>query len=96
VEGVNLGEVPGRNYRLIVKGELSDKLELAFPGMVLTREEGSTALTCNVGDQAELLGLLQRLSDLGLILLEARAIEERLEAPPRGGPADADRGEASL
>jgi hypothetical protein len=67
--------VTGRTYRLIVDGELSDGLEPAFDGMTLTRVEGRTALTGNVRDQAELQGLLQRVSDLGLTLLEAKAID---------------------
>ena len=65
-----------RTYRLIVEGELSDELALAFPGMTLTRAAGNTALTGTVRDQAELQGLLRRASDLGLTLLEARAIDD--------------------
>jgi hypothetical protein len=57
--------VADRTYRLIVEGELSDDLARAFPGMALTRADGSTALTGTVRDQAELQGLLQRSSDLG-------------------------------
>jgi len=64
-----------RTYRLIVEGELGDDLALAFPGMALTRAAGSTVLTGPVRDQAELQGLLQRTTDLGLTLLEARAID---------------------
>ena len=75
-----------RTYRLIVEGELSDDLALAFPGMALTRADGSTALTGTVRDQAELQGLLQRTSDLGLTLLEAKAIDD---SP--GPPASPDR-----
>ena len=65
-----------RYFRLIVEGELSDDLEPAFHGMKLTRTEGNTALTGNVRDQAELQGLLQRVSDLGLTLLEAKVIDD--------------------
>ena len=71
--------MPDRNYRLIVEGELSDNLAPAFDGMTLTRAEGNTALTGNVRDQAELQGLLRRVSDLGLTLLEAKAIDDRAE-----------------
>jgi hypothetical protein len=67
--------VPARTYRLIVEGELSDDLGHAFDGMTLTRVDGRTALTGNVRDQAELQGILQRVSDLGLTLLEARAVD---------------------
>ncbi len=80
----------GRNYRLIVEGELSDVLEPAFDGMTLTRAEGNTALTGTVRDQAELQGLLRRVSDLGLILLEAKAIDDRPKEPSGNRPANAD------
>jgi len=69
--------VAARTYRLIGEGELGDDLALAFPGMALTRAEGSTALTGTLRDQAELQGLLQRTSDFGLTLLEARVIDDR-------------------
>jgi hypothetical protein len=72
--------VPSREYRLVVEGELSDQIALAFNGMTLTREEGVTALTGQVRDQAELQGFLQRVSDLGLTLLEVIAVK------PSDGP----------
>jgi hypothetical protein len=43
--------------------------------MTLTREEGRTVLAGPVRDQAELQGLLQHVSALGLTLLEATAVE---------------------
>ena len=70
-----VGGMGHRTYRLVVEGELGDDLALVFPGMALTRDAGSTVLTGTVRDQAELQGLLQRTTDLGLILLEARAID---------------------
>jgi hypothetical protein len=79
-----------RNYRLIVEGELSDTLEPAFDGMTLTRAEGNTALTGNVRDQAELQGLFRRVADFGLTLLEAKALDNRPEEPPKHRSADAD------
>ena len=74
--GGMLEGMPARTYRLVLEGELSDDLERAFHGMVLTRADGRTALTGHVRDQAELQGVLQRVSDFGLILLEARAIDD--------------------
>jgi hypothetical protein len=71
-----VGGMGHRTYRLIVEGELGDELALAFPGMALTRAAGSTVLTGTVRDQAELQGLLQRTTDLGLTLLEARALDD--------------------
>ena len=82
--------MPDRNYRLIVEGELSDHLEPTFYGMTLTRAQGNTELTGRVRDQAELQGLLQRVSALGLTLLEVRATDDRPERRPGGGPANAD------
>jgi hypothetical protein len=71
----------GRQYRLVVQGELSDQAGRVFEGMTLARQNGTTALVGRVRDQAELQGLLQRVSDLGLTLLEATAIDEGLEQP---------------
>lgn len=68
--------MPGREYRLVVEGELGATLEGAFEGMVLTRAAGNTVLVGEVRDQAELQGLLQRLSNLGLTLLSAAAVGE--------------------
>ena len=48
----------------------------AFEGMTLARAEGMTTLTGPVRDQSELQGLLQRVSDLGLTLLEVVALAD--------------------
>jgi hypothetical protein len=76
--------VPGRTYQLIVAGELSDQLGSAFDGMTLMRTGGTTTLSGHVRDQAELQGLLQRVSDLGLTLLEVKAAGAM---PPMGSSA---------
>jgi hypothetical protein len=65
--------MPPRTYRLVVEGELSDNMVVAFDGITLTREGGNTVLTRLVRDQAELQGLIQRVSSLGLTLLEVTA-----------------------
>lgn len=69
--------MPSRRYRLVVEGELSDRMEVAFGGMTLTREAGNTVLDGAVRDQAELEGLLRRVSDFGLTLLSANVIGEQ-------------------
>lgn len=48
----------------------------AFAGLTLTRTHGNTVLEGPVRDQAELQGILQRVSSLGLTLLSAAAIDE--------------------
>lgn len=63
-----------REYRLTIEGELSDRMAAAFAGMTLTRTKGNTVLEGPVRDQAELQGILQRVSSLGLTLLSAAAI----------------------
>jgi hypothetical protein len=68
--------VPVREYRFVVEGELSDELGSLFAGMTLTRKEGQTWLVGKVRDQAELQGLLQRISNLGLTLLSASTTAE--------------------
>jgi hypothetical protein len=68
--------MPGRTYRLVVEEELSDHFHEAFEGFELTHEERQTVLVGPVRDQAELQGVLQRLSDFGLTLVSATALEE--------------------
>jgi hypothetical protein len=68
--------VAGRDYRLTLEGEIGDREGRAFEGMTVTRGNGTTVVVGPVRDQAELQGLLQRVSDLGLTLLSARAIDE--------------------
>lgn len=71
--------MPRRDYKLVVEGELSDRSGRAFEGMTLARVKGNTVLTGSVRDQAQLQGLLQRVSDLGLTLLSATAVDEDAE-----------------
>jgi hypothetical protein len=66
----------GRVYQLTVEGELSDRVRPAFEGMTLTRDRGTTVLVGPVRDQAELQAMLRRVSDLGLTLLSATALEQ--------------------
>jgi hypothetical protein len=69
--------MPERDYRLVVDGELSDEVGRAFEGMSLTRERGRTVLVGTVRDQAQLQGLLQRFSELGLTLLSVSELERK-------------------
>jgi hypothetical protein len=65
-----------REYQVVVGGELSDDAAPAFKGMRLERHEGTTILVGRIRDQAELQGLLTRISDLGLTLLSAKSTDE--------------------
>jgi hypothetical protein len=66
--------MPARECRLTLEGELSYEAGRAFEGMTLTRENGLTVLSGCLRDQAELRGLWQRVSNLGLTLLSATAV----------------------
>jgi hypothetical protein len=66
----------GRDYEVVVGGELSDDTAPAFKGMRIERREGKTILVGRIRDQAELQALLTRISDLGLTLLSAKSIDE--------------------
>jgi hypothetical protein len=61
---------------LVVEGELSDGMAVAFDDIDLRRVEGNTVLSRPIRDQAELHGLIQRVSDLGLTLL-AVTVDEK-------------------
>ena len=57
------------SYRVTVRGNVSDRLASAFEGATVERGRGTTVLVCNLRDQAELYGLLNRLRDFGLELV---------------------------
>ena len=65
-----------REYEVIVDGELSDDTVTAFKGMTLARSDGNTILVGPFRDQAELQGVLMRISDLGLTLLSAKRLDK--------------------
>ena len=65
-----------RDYRLVVEGELGGRAASVFEGMTVTRAGGTTTLVGPVRDQAELQGYLGRITDLGLTLISATAVNE--------------------
>jgi hypothetical protein len=66
------GPEPGAGcYRIRIQGRLERRWSAWFDGMTLTpRDDGSTVLRGRVSDQAALHGLIQKVRDLGLTLLE--------------------------
>ena len=60
-------------YRIVVRGELSQRYVPAFEGMTLAAGAGQTTITGPVIDQAHLHGLLDRVGDLGLELISVSA-----------------------
>ena len=66
------GPEPGAGYyRIRVQGRLERRWSAWFDDMTLIpRDDGSTVLRGRVSDQAALHGLIQKVRDLGLTLLE--------------------------
>jgi hypothetical protein len=73
-------------YRIRVQGVIAARWEQWLDGMAITPADapGETLLTGAIVDQAALLGLLQKLHNLGLPLLELQVVEGASpEAAPR-------------
>ena len=65
-----------QQYQIRVKGHISDRWSTWFDGMALHREEcGETTLTGELPDQTALHGILMKIRDLGLMLLEVKFLD---------------------
>lgn len=64
------------NYRIVVRGRLSERFSSAFAGMALVPCNGTTALVGAVADQSHLFGLLERVRSLGLELIRVEVVSE--------------------
>lgn len=65
-------QMTGLPCRIVVEGEVSDRLEPAFHGLSLRHHAGYTELRGTLTDQSELQGLLNRLFDLGMQIVSVR------------------------
>jgi hypothetical protein len=65
----------GAKYTIVVCGELDDRFAHLFSGMRMERVDGTTVLTGDVIDQAQLHGFIERLEELGLELLSVKQLE---------------------
>ncbi len=76
-------------YEIVVKGELGPTVACAFEGMRLETRAGETSIVGDVADQAQLAGLLHRVSDLGLDLVSVAQLRDGgpVAAPANGRPA---------
>ena len=63
------------HYRIRVKGHLEEKWSEWFKPMTISAENNVTTLDGQVPDQAALHGLLIRIRDLNLTLLEVRRLK---------------------
>ena len=62
-------------YRIVVKDELGSSYDVAFEGMRLESCNGETAIVGRVADQAQLQGILVRITSLNLVLLSVNVVE---------------------
>ena len=63
------------DYELVLRGEIGDRFATCFEGMRLERVEGRTLLSGDVRDQAQLLGVIERIQELGLELVSVNPKE---------------------
>ena len=63
------------DYELVLRGEIGDRFAMFFEGMHLQRAGGQTLLSGDVRDQAELLGVIERIQELGLELVSVNPKE---------------------
>lgn len=66
----------GGTYRLVVRGEFGDRFAPHFEGMQIESRERTTIMTGRVIDQAQLLGLIDRISELGMQLVSVEPVDE--------------------
>jgi hypothetical protein len=66
----------------VVRGELGEQFGLLFAGMRMSREDGTTALTGLVVDQAHLAGIIDRIHELGLELISLGPVDEAAGSHP--------------
>jgi hypothetical protein len=62
-------------YRLEVEGELGELVGRSFPRMRISHRHGNTVLVGPVRDDAELNGILQHFSALGLKLRSVNTLD---------------------
>ena len=63
------------DYELVLRGEIGDRFAPVFEDMHLERIEGRTVLTGEMLDQAQLLGVIERIQELGLELVSVNPKE---------------------
>lgn len=83
----NLGMASQSVYQIVVKGVLDEHWKDCFNGTLIKVERKSggcsvTRLTCQTRDQAELMGILNRLNSLNLPLLEVIFLAVKERNPP--------------
>ena len=73
---MNGGSARGTQYRVVLRGALSNRFAGEFEGMQMERVAGTTVLSGNVVDQTHLYGLLDRLPELGIELVSVEPVAD--------------------
>jgi len=68
------GTVPSAGYEIRVEGVLDQRWTAWFEGLEITSDYSQTVISGPVTDQAALHGLLNRVCDLGLVLVSVRRL----------------------
>jgi hypothetical protein len=68
--------VEPRRYRIVVRGQLSERFTDAFDGMVVQRGLEVTTFEGELADQSMLHGLLGRIGNLGLELVSVTELSD--------------------
>jgi hypothetical protein len=63
-------------YEFVLRGEIGDRFGLWFEGMRLQRTPGHTVLVGVMLDQAHLLGVIERIQELGIELVSVNPTRE--------------------
>lgn len=64
-------------YEIRVQGHLSPLWEDSFDGLTITqKDDGTTSLTGSIVDQSALHGVIKRIRDLGMTLIEIKQLPE--------------------
>jgi hypothetical protein len=63
------------DYRIIVRGRLSEHFASVFDGLEVEPLPGATAISGPIADQGQLHGVLERIRDFGLELVRVEQVE---------------------
>jgi len=72
--GVGAEVVMPNRYQIIVAGRIDAERSLWFDGLDIQYQDGVTILSGTIMDAQALYGIIERLRDLGLSLLEVRPL----------------------
>jgi hypothetical protein len=75
-----------RRYRIVVHGWLGEHLASAFEDLDLEAHRGETWLTGTFVDQAQLIGLLDWLRDLGISIVSVNPSTDAVDASHQTHP----------